>query len=152
LGLALWGASAIGLDRRGGKAATGCALVCARRCNRPLVPARERAGPDVEAGLLTRHPSGIFRVDVLQRTTPGRLRVCCWRAVQKKAGLLTRAVQNKITIRIRMHVPLLPRRRARFFQRQRSQCERDRLDRWPPGLQMECWAARNRQPARPRCR
>jgi hypothetical protein len=32
--------------------------------------------------LLTRHPSGSLRVDVFQCTTFGRLRVCCWRAVQ----------------------------------------------------------------------
>jgi hypothetical protein len=34
--------------------------------------------------LLKRHPSGILRVDVLQCTTSGRLRVCCWRAAQNR--------------------------------------------------------------------
>src|SRR5579862_758167 len=42
----------------------------------------------VEARLLTRHPPGVLRVDVLQCTTSGRLRVCCWRAVQKMAACL----------------------------------------------------------------
>ncbi len=43
----------------------------------------------------------MFRVDVLQCTTSGRLRVCCWRAVQKRDWrpterlLLTRAVQKR---------------------------------------------------------
>ncbi len=44
LGLARWRASAVGLDRRAGKAAARGTLVCARCCDRPLVPARERAG------------------------------------------------------------------------------------------------------------
>ncbi len=34
--------------------------------------------------LLTRHPSGVLRVAVLQCTTSGRLRVCCWRAAQNR--------------------------------------------------------------------
>src|SRR6202021_4132399 len=37
-----------------------------------------------DSRLLTRHPSGVLRVDVVQCTTPGRLRVCCWRAVQNQ--------------------------------------------------------------------
>lgn len=38
--------------------------------------------------LLTRHPSGVLRVEALQCTTSGRLRVCCWRAVQKRGETL----------------------------------------------------------------
>ena len=36
----------------------------------------------VQNRLLTRHPSGVLRVDVSQCTTSNRLRVCCWRAAQ----------------------------------------------------------------------
>ena len=43
----------------------------------------------VENRLLTRHPSGILRLGVLQCTTSGRLRACCWRA-----GQLHRAAQT----------------------------------------------------------
>jgi len=44
--------------------------------------------PVAEAGkdrLLTRHPSGVLRVDVLRCTASGRLRVCCWRAALWRA-------------------------------------------------------------------
>ncbi len=34
--------------------------------------------------LLTRHPYSLLRVDALQCTTSGRLRVCCWRAAQNR--------------------------------------------------------------------
>src|SRR5665213_4457525 len=35
------------------------------------------------------HPSGVLRVDVLQCTTFGHLRVCCWRAARNRLSLLT---------------------------------------------------------------
>jgi hypothetical protein len=38
-----------------------------------------------EDRLLTRHPCGVLRVDVLQCITSGRLRVCCWRAAQNRS-------------------------------------------------------------------
>jgi hypothetical protein len=35
------------------------------------------------------HPSGVLRVDVLQCTTLGHLRVCRWRAAQNRRSVLT---------------------------------------------------------------
>jgi hypothetical protein len=46
------------------------------------------ASEGFQGRLLTRHPSGFLRVGVLQCTTSGRLRVCCWRAVQSDGGAL----------------------------------------------------------------
>jgi hypothetical protein len=43
---------------------------------------RVRPRRSLASRLLTRHPSGVLRVDVHQCTTSGRLRMCCWRAVQ----------------------------------------------------------------------
>ena len=45
------------------------------------------------ARLLTRHPSGFVRVDVLRCTTSGRLRVCCRRAAQRVAELIAQMGQ-----------------------------------------------------------
>jgi hypothetical protein len=41
-----------------------------------------------KAALLTRHPSRVLRVDVLQYTTSGRLQACCWRAAQNRDSRL----------------------------------------------------------------
>jgi hypothetical protein len=44
--------------------------------------------------LLTRHPYGFLRVDVLQCRTSGRLRVCCWRAARNSDRAATNRAAN----------------------------------------------------------